>query len=96
MEDSELERTIEIEVIMKYVGAGRGISCLPRYPLAMCICAGRDVETLFGKGYQLKKPRSLSQPDQFACEEQVTLVGPKGSIEKCGCWGRSVGEPRWK
>lgn len=41
-----------------------------------------DVETLFGKGHELKRLRDLSQPGQFACEEQVTLVGPKGNIEK--------------
>ncbi|MDY3919844.1 MAG: ethanolamine utilization phosphate acetyltransferase EutD [Candidatus Limivivens sp.] len=39
-----------------------------------------DVEALFGKDYQLKKVRELSQPGQFVCEERVTLAGPKGSI----------------
>lgn len=41
-----------------------------------------DVDTLFGKGYQLTKFKDLSQPGQFACEEMVTVVGPKGVIEK--------------
>lgn len=40
------------------------------------------IELLFGKGYTLTKLRDLSQPGQFACEEQVTLVGPKGRIER--------------
>ncbi len=40
----------------------------------------KDVELLFGeKG--LTKKKDLSQPGQFACEETVTLTGPKGSIE---------------
>ncbi|MED4968836.1 phosphate propanoyltransferase [Parageobacillus toebii] len=41
-----------------------------------------DVEVLFGKGYELTPYRSLSQPGQFAAEETVTLVGPKGVLSK--------------
>ncbi len=40
------------------------------------------VEALFGKGYALTPKAGLSQTGQFACNEQVTLVGPKGSIER--------------
>ena len=39
------------------------------------------VETLFGKGHTLTNKKDLSQPGQFACEEKVTIVGPKGSIK---------------
>lgn len=39
------------------------------------------VEALFGKGHQLTKYADLSQPGQFACQEQLTVVGPKGRIE---------------
>lgn len=38
------------------------------------------LEALFGKGAQLTKKKDLSQPGQFACEERVTVVGPKKSI----------------
>ena len=38
------------------------------------------VEALFGKGHQLTKKSDLSQPGQFACEEQLTIIGPKGEI----------------
>ena len=41
-----------------------------------------DVEKLFGAGYQLKHFRNLSQPGQFACQEQLTVVGPKGELKK--------------
>lgn len=41
-----------------------------------------DLETLFGKGYQLTNKKNLSQPGQFACEEKVTVVGAKGE-QKC-------------
>ena len=39
-----------------------------------------DIEILFGKGASLTHKKDLSQPGQFACEERVTLVGPKKSI----------------
>ena len=34
------------------------------------------VDILFGKGYELTKLKDLSQPGQFACKEQLTIVGP--------------------
>jgi acetate kinase len=40
------------------------------------------VEALFGAGHQLTKHSDLSQPGQYACKEQVALVGPKGRIER--------------
>lgn len=40
------------------------------------------VETLFGNGHQLTRQIDLSQPGQFACKEQLTIVGPKGRIER--------------
>lgn len=40
-----------------------------------------DLETLFGKGYQLTQKKPLSQPGQFASEETVTLIGPKNAIK---------------
>ena len=39
-----------------------------------------DLETLFGKGHELTKKKDLSQPGQFACEERVTIVGPKKEL----------------
>jgi len=41
-----------------------------------------DVEALFGAGHRLTRRSDLLQPGQFACEEAVTLVGPRGSIER--------------
>lgn len=40
----------------------------------------KDLEQLFGAGYQLKKLRDLAQPGQYACEERVTLETPKGKL----------------
>ena len=38
------------------------------------------LETLFGKGATLTHKKDLSQPGQFACEERVTVVGPKKEL----------------
>ena len=43
--------------------------------------AQQDVEALFGKGYTLTPLKPLRQPGQFAAEECVTIVGPKGSLK---------------
>ena len=41
-----------------------------------------DLEILFGKNAKLTPKKELSQPGQFAAQEYVTLVGPKGTLEK--------------
>ncbi len=35
-----------------------------------------DLETLFGPGYELTPIKDLSQPGQYACKEQLTIIGP--------------------
>jgi acetate kinase len=40
------------------------------------------LEELFGAGHQLTPLTPLNQPGQYACEEQVSLVGPKGRIDR--------------
>lgn len=42
----------------------------------------REIDVLFGPGYQLTKTKALSQPGQYACRERVTLIGPKGSLHQ--------------
>ena len=39
------------------------------------------LEILFGKDYVLTKKKDLSQPGQYACEERVTIVGPKKELK---------------
>ncbi len=41
-----------------------------------------DLDVLYGPGYELTPIKDLTQPGQFAAEETVNVVGPKGSIEK--------------
>lgn len=39
------------------------------------------IEILFGQGHELTHKKDLSQPGQFACEERVTIVGPKKELK---------------
>ena len=39
------------------------------------------LEVLFGAGHELTVKKMLSQPGQFACDEKVTLVGPKSEMK---------------
>ncbi|TFG81221.1 MAG: phosphate propanoyltransferase [Erysipelotrichales bacterium] len=40
-----------------------------------------DLEVLFGAGHALTPKKPLSQPNQYASEERVDLVGPKSTIK---------------
>lgn len=40
-----------------------------------------DIETLFGKGHTLTPAKALKQPGQYASEEKVDIVGPKGTLK---------------
>ncbi len=41
----------------------------------------KDLDELFGEGYELTQIKDLSQPGQFASDEKVDIVGPKGTLE---------------
>ncbi len=42
--------------------------------------AQEHVYALFGEGHELTVFQDLSQPGQYACEEKVNLIGPKGRV----------------
>ena len=42
----------------------------------------KTLDVLFGEGYELTPIRDLSQPGQFVCDERVSIVGPKRTLEK--------------
>lgn len=45
------------------------------------------LEILFGKGAQLSVKKELSQPGQYASNEKVNIVGPKGTIKNVSILG---------
>ncbi|MBN1759322.1 MAG: acetate/propionate family kinase [Chitinispirillaceae bacterium] len=64
------------------------ISGSPKIPIPIEVSAHHvhlttsHIEALFGPGHTLTPQSDLSQPEQFASVEQVTLVGPKGTVER--------------
>lgn len=40
-----------------------------------------DLEKLFGEGYELTPVKDLKQPGQYASDEKVDIVGPKGTLK---------------
>lgn len=79
MERSDLVRIIQEEVARRLAGRGKLV------PVAVSNrhihLAEADWQVLFG-GTPLTNLRDLSQPGEFAANETVTLVGPKGVFEK--------------
>ncbi|PTX00413.1 acetate/propionate family kinase [Pararhodobacter aggregans] len=49
--------------------------------------AADSLAALFGPGYELTVKKPLRQPGNWAAEERVTLVGPKGRIEHVAILG---------
>lgn len=47
----------------------------------------QDLETLFGKGYELTVKKELSQPGQYASNERVTVVGTKKELANVSILG---------
>ncbi len=41
----------------------------------------QHLEALFGAGHELTVKKELSQPGQYASEEKVTVVGPRGEMK---------------
>jgi len=85
LDDSQLKIVVE-----KILNKLTGYSFLTVHPKTIPVgvsnrhvhLSAADLEILFGRGYRLTKAKELSQPGQYAANEQVTLAGPKGCIER--------------
>jgi acetate kinase len=80
--DEQMAIAIEAE---KIVSEKFRVNTLPPIPIAISArhihLTQESVDALFGKGYQLTFRRPLSQPGQYSCEETLTIVGPKNSLD---------------
>ncbi len=77
-----------IESIVKQIVSEMGVATVAAAaaPADMTIPVGisnrhihlsrEDLDILFGKGYELTPIKDLSQPGQYACKEQLTIIGP--------------------
>jgi acetate kinase len=78
----EALRTLSRSYITKVLDAQKQQSFLVEVSAHHIHLTQEHVEVLFGKGHQLTKHVDLSQPGQYACKEQLAIVGPKGKIER--------------
>ena len=78
----EALRTLSRSYITRVLEAQKQESFLVEVSAHHIHLTQEHVEALFGKGHQLTKQADLSQPGQFACKEQLSIVGPKGRIER--------------
>ncbi|MBQ8129601.1 MAG: phosphate propanoyltransferase [Clostridia bacterium] len=80
MNEKELQSAVERIILTELARLGE-----PFVPVVSsnrhCHLSQKDVEALFGEGYQLTRLRDLSQPGQFACNEQVTIETEKGKMK---------------
>ena len=78
--NEELVNRIVSEVINKYESGKSSSSGDGDVPVGVSnrhihLCQ-EHLDILFGPGYSLTHFKDLSQPGQFACKEQLTLIGP--------------------
>src|SRR4029453_1319432 len=78
----EALRTLSRSYIMRALEAQKQQPFLVEVSAHHIHLTQEHVEALFGPGHQLTKHADLSQPGQYACKEQLAIVGPKGRIER--------------
>ena len=80
MDRSSIERAVTLAVCSSLAKQGQYYIPTASSARHMHISA-KDLEKLFGSGYRLTQNKELTQPGQFACNEKVTVKGPKGEIK---------------
>jgi acetate kinase len=78
----EALRTLSRSYITEVLAAQKQQSFLVEVSAHHIHLTQAHVEALYGPGHQLTKHADLSQPGQYACKEQLAIVGPKGRIER--------------
>jgi len=78
----EALRTLSRSYIARVLEAQKQVPFLVEVSAHHIHLTQEHVEALFGQGHQLTQHAALSQPGQYACKEQLAIVGPKGRIER--------------
>lgn len=80
--DEQMAIAVETE---KIISEKFKVNTLPEIPIAISArhihLTQESVDVLFGKGHTLTFRKPLSQPGQYSCEETLTIIGPKNSIQ---------------
>ncbi len=82
MDNRELQQIVELitdHIVeqLKYRKAGILVGISNRH----VHLSASDRDVLFGENYKLTSRKDLKQPGQYACNEVVTIKGPKGELE---------------
>lgn len=99
MTEQELIRQITEQVVRR-LGCHYGpqVSVRNGIPIGVsvrhCHLSPENVATLFGAGHQLRVRNWLYQPEQFAAQEAVTVVGPKGALHNVRVLGPTRDAPQ--
>ncbi len=83
---NDIERKVIEEIVINTVKKLMGVSNKHLH------LTQEHVEILFGKGHQLTNLKDVKQPGQFACEECVKIIGPKGEFPKVRVLGPARSE----
>jgi len=82
------ERMIAREVVRTIAGPTAGRRQIQGHAIPVGVSvrhvhlSREHCDALFGPGYELTMRHPVSQPGQFVCRETVTLMGPKGEIQR--------------
>jgi putative phosphotransacetylase len=91
MTEDQVVQLIAREVVARIQGGGKKLLTV-NVSARHVHLSQRDVEGLFGSGYQLTKMKDLMQPGQFACNETVKVIGPQGVFPKLRVLGPARGD----
>jgi putative phosphotransacetylase len=81
VEEKEIKRLVKLSIIEK-IAKNMGIKAIPVAISARHVhISNEDMQILFGRGYQLSKFKSLSQPGQYAAKEKVDIVTTDAEIK---------------
>ncbi len=78
----EMIRTLNMSYVSDIIESKQPLSIPLEISAHHVHLSQEHLEALFGAGHKLSNEYELSQPGQYACKEKVTLIGPKGRIER--------------
>ncbi len=88
--NEELEMALQAATMLETAAGDPGVRIPIEISARHAHLTQSTIDKLFGAGYRLQSRSQLSQPGQFAAQESISLIGPRGRIDKV----RLMGPPR--